>query len=748
MILRNLLRRKARTGLTLLGIAIGVSIVVALGALAAGIGQGYSDIFGGTGADLLVSQADAVDVSIASLDERIGQRIAALPAVRDVSGVVVGYVSIPNQPYFIVFGHDPQKRAIQHFKILEGKPLSGPRQLLMGKAAAGHTKLGVGDSMRLYQQAYRIVGVFETGSAFEEGSAVITLEDAQAVFNRPRKVNYFQVSLQDPRQAETVSERIKRISDDVAVSRAADAGKREQSVQIFKGMAWGLALIAVLVGGLGMTNTMIMTVFERTREIGTLRALGWGQRRVIGMILREALLLSLAGGVLGVGLGYGLVRLATGNPALASFMSDKLSLALVAQAMVVAVALGLVGGLYPAWWASRLRPVEALRYEGQSGGGGERPIPFLPLSAASLPRTVRDLTRRRARTTLAAIGIGVGVASIFVLTTMADSFVKQLTNFNSEAGADLVLRQADVADMSLSAIDERVGRAITAMPGVESVSGLIFGAANTEGLPYLLIWGLDPNERAIRHYDVVEGRTIERRDEILLGRQAADALKKGVGDSVRIFSSWYRIVGIYESAIAYEGVASVLALREAQSVFQKPRQVGFYQVKVRNPDQIEAVRRTIETRFPEVSASKTAEFAENTQDIQVTYSMAQAIGFVAIIVGGIGVINTMVMSIFERTREIGTLRALGWRRRKIIGTVLREAVLLGLLSGLAGILLGWGLFALIGLSPGFGGLFKGMFSMRRAIEALVIGMVLGAVGGLYPAWWASRLHPAEALRYE
>ncbi|NOZ05306.1 MAG: FtsX-like permease family protein [Chloroflexi bacterium] len=716
MILRNLLRRKVRTGLTLLGIAIGVAIVITLGALAEGIAEGYSDIFGGTGADLLVGQADALDVSIAALDERIGQRIAALPMVRDVSGVVVGYVSLPSQPYFIVFGHDIKQRAIRHFKIVEGQALSGPHQILLGKAAAKHTKLGVGDSMRLYQQAFRIVGIYETGSAFEEGAGVITMKDAQAVFNRPRKVNYFQVSLQDPRQAKSTSERIERLFPDVTVSEAADAGNRQQTVQMMNGMAWGLALIAVLIGGLGMMNTMIMTVFERTREIGTLRALGWGQARVIGMILREALLLSLAGGVLGIGLGYGLVWLAVRNPALGSFMSGKLTPILVIQAMAVAVGLGLVGGLYPAWWAARLRPVEALRYEGQSAGGGKRLFPFLPLRAENLPRTLRDLTRRRTRTLLAAVGIGIGVASIFALTTMADGFVQQLTDLNSKAGADLVLRQAEVADMSLSAIDERVGRGIAAMPGVESVSGMIFSAASTEGLPYLLIWGLDPNERAIRHYDVVEGRSIQRRDEIIVGRQAAEGLKKGVGDRIKLFGSWYKIVGIYESSVAYEGVGSVIALREAQSLFQKPRQVSFYQVKVRDPARIEAIRRTIEARFPEVNVSKTAEFAENTQDMQVFYSMARAIGFVAIIVGGIGVINTMLMSIFERTREIGTMRALGWRQRKIIGSVLRESILLGLLSGAVGILLGWGLLQLIGLTPGSGDLFRGMFSMRRAIE--------------------------------
>lgn len=110
--------------------------------------------------------------------------------------------------------------------------------------------------------------------------------------------------------------------------------------------------------------------------------------------------------------------------------------------------------------------------------------------------------------------------------------------------------------------------------------------------------------------------------------------------------------------------------------------------------------------------------------------------------------NTMVMSVFERTREIGTLRALGWRRRKILGLVLKESLVLSLLGVAVGAALALGLNGLLQGIPGLGGWLEIVFSPQLIGQTLFIGVLLGMVGGLYPAWRASNLSPAEALRYE
>ena len=127
-------------------------------------------------------------------------------------------------------------------------------------------------------------------------------------------------------------------------------------------MTNAIVLMALIVGGIVILNTMIMTIYERTREIGTLRALGWQKRRILGMVVREAVLLSLLSGVVGIVLGMALTKLISLVP-VASYLSAEYDLAIFVQTLAVTLVLGVLGGLYPAWRASRLSPVEALRYE-------------------------------------------------------------------------------------------------------------------------------------------------------------------------------------------------------------------------------------------------------------------------------------------------------------------------------------------------------------------------------------------------
>jgi ABC-type antimicrobial peptide transport system permease subunit len=734
--------------LTVLGIAVSVAAVVALGAMAEGIVENYTGLVAGSGADLLVMQADAMDVAFSAVDVTVAERVAAMPDVVEVNGVVYGWLTTGDLGVFIVFGHEPHSRAMEHFRVVEGMPLSGGRQMLLGTAAADALEKSLGDSVRIYGTPYQVVGIFETGEGMEDGSGVIPLDEAQGLFNKQRQVSMFQVYLRNIDQAETVQERIERLFPKLTASRAKDYGMQQDWLGIIKAMAWGVALIAIVVGGLGMMNTMIMTVFERTREIGTLRALGWRRSRVLRMILGEALALSTVGAALGIAIGMGLTKLVARSPGMGAMMAGRYTPELFVQATVTALVLGTVGGIYPAWWGANLQPVEALRHEGGAGGEGKRggdshTLP-LPLELVAL----RQLWRRRLRTALTMAGIGVGVASMVALYSLTAGFMDQFNQFSSAGGGDLTLRQADVADTSLSAIDERIGRAIAGMPQVEDVTGMVLGFAMTEDVPFFIAFGLEPAGRGMREFPIVEGSYIERPNEMMLGRTAAKMYEKEVGETFQVYGNRYRIVGIYESDVGMEDAAAVIDLREAQRLFEKPRQVSYYQIKVRDRDEVEFVRQVIEQRFPEVLVSLSTEFAENTNDMAQMEQYIGGIALIALFLGGIVVTNTMIMNVYERTREIGTLRALGWRKGMILGMIVRESLLLSLLSGIAGTLMGIGLSYLAGRAPMVGAMLKPIYEPQQIAQAMATALLLGVVGGLYPAWRASRLSPAEALRYE
>lgn len=363
MVLKNILRRKTRTALTILGISIGVAAVVALGAIAEGFTVQITGMLTKGGADLTIVQDKVADMSLSVIEEEVGEKVAAMRGVSHVSGMLFSVVPASGTPYFMIFGYDPRQYAIRHFKIVQGRTLTADRQIILGNTAAGYMKKKVGDTLKLQDIPFRVAGIYQTGIGYEDGGAVMTLKDAQRMFKKPRQVSFYQIKVKDRERIEQIQQEIARRFKDIKVSRSGDFAENSQDIKVTRSIAWAISLLAVFVGGIGMTNAMLMAVFERTREIGVLRAVGWRRWRVLWMILQESLLLSFLGGCVGIGIGILMVTGIQMLPFGASLMQAYFTPELFAQALAVALALGTVGGLYPAFRASRLSPLEALRYE-------------------------------------------------------------------------------------------------------------------------------------------------------------------------------------------------------------------------------------------------------------------------------------------------------------------------------------------------------------------------------------------------
>ncbi|MEE9617645.1 MAG: ABC transporter permease [Anaerolineae bacterium] len=744
MIFKNLFRRKGRTILTLLGISIGVAAIVALGAMAEGLRAGYTAMVSGSQADLVLTQAGMMDITMGGVEEMVADQLRAWPEVTDVDGMLMGNVQAEDAPYFFIFGYAPQGFAIAHFRIVEGEGLAEVRgvrgkPLILGRGAAQSLGKAVGDALRITGGAFRIVGIYETGDAFEEGGAVIPLEEAQSLLLQPRRVSMFYIRLRDPGDEARLRARVERHFSDLILSTTSEFADRQMMIEAMEIFAWAISGLAVVIGGVGMTNTLFMSVFERTREIGLLRALGWGRGRILRLILGESLTLSLLGGLVGTGLGVAVVFLLRGSIVFMGTLGVQFSPELFARALITVAVLGLVGGAYPAWWASRLLPLEALHYE---GGGGAHVPRFLP------GVTLRNLWRRRTRTALTTLGVGVGIAAIVALGGITQGMIEILTGMMTGSQAELMAIEADVSDMGYSSIDQRVGARFAALPDVEAVSGVVITVASTGEMPLLIIFGYHPREFAIRHFRIVEGQPLTARRQVIIGRQAAETLGLDVGDTLRLLESTFRVAGIYETGVGLEDSGVVIGLREAQALAGKPHQVMWYLVKLRDPERVESVQDYLDTHFPEIDISLTSEIVEIMPDMRTMEEMIEQISFLAMFIGAVGMLNTMLMSVLERTREIGVLRALGWRRRQVVGMILQEALALGAVGGVCGITLGLGLTWGITQIPGIGGMLKASYSPELFAQALAVALVTGALGGLYPAWRATRMRPVEALRYE
>ena len=160
MILKNLWRRITRSSLTLLGIAVGVAAVVALGTIAQGMSKNYATTIGGGDNDLLITQADALDPVYSKLDDTVGLRLQSLPGVERVEPGIYTWVATEDLPFLLIFGYDPASVAIQHYRVIDGQPLKTSGQMVLGQRAAESLKKGTGDTVRIYGQPYRIAGIF------------------------------------------------------------------------------------------------------------------------------------------------------------------------------------------------------------------------------------------------------------------------------------------------------------------------------------------------------------------------------------------------------------------------------------------------------------------------------------------------------------------------------------------------------------------------------------------------------------
>jgi putative ABC transport system permease protein len=309
MVLKNLLRRKGRTLLTILGIGVGMSAIIGLSALADGLEEGYAAVTNGSKADYVLSDAEAYDIMVSTIDERIGEELQAMSEISEISPALQGLVQAEGAAYFFVYSYPPDSFVLERFRLVDGVDIysheadqSRGKPVMMGASAAESMNKEVGDMLRIGDGTYRVVGIYETGESFEEGAALLRMEDAQTLLGMSGKVNMYYIKIKDPSLGERLQTRIERLYPDLKLNTTAKLTEKNEQADSMRGMVTGISILAVTIGGLGMMNTQLMAVMERTREIGTLRALGWRRWRIMLMILGESILVGLLGGLLGAAL--------------------------------------------------------------------------------------------------------------------------------------------------------------------------------------------------------------------------------------------------------------------------------------------------------------------------------------------------------------------------------------------------------------------------------------------------------------
>ena len=364
--------------------------------------------------------------------------------------------------------------------------------------------------------------------------------------------------------------------------------------------------------------------------------------------------------------------------------------------------------------------------------------------------------RNKTRSLLAITGIAIGIATIVALGMVTASLESSTETNLKEGSAEITamkvgaLRGSTSGNLNYSYVDE-----LAQIAGVNRTAGSIetsvaSKASSPDGLAMgYSLYGMQPDTLDLIGITDINGSLYANNsNELIIGKSVAEQENYTLGDTIDVYGTDYKITGIYETGSLMNDVSMYTSLENVQNLTDNQNKVSSISIKINKDTSIDEVNNKIKTDYNNTLTTITSQEMENTinDTLNTISTMTTAIELLAIVIGGLGVINTMMMTVFERTREIGVLKSVGWNRLKILTMILGESIVITLISGIIGSIVGF--LAVILLFKFLGGDAEVSYNIYIFIKAFSVAILVGIIGGLYPAIKASKLSPTEALRYE
>lgn len=375
LMVKNPFRNKTRAILAIIGISIGIATIVALGMVTSGLQNSTQATLKAGSAEVTVTKigSGTFGSTGGTMDENLVTDLKNITGVKDTAGVLRVTVNISTSSNvgtmggFSVYGIDSNKLSLVGITSINGTIFSNgsSNEIILGKTASENLNKTIGSTIDIYGSEFKVTGIYETGNFMLDMGSFVPLSTLQNLTSNVDKVSMIEVKVKENVNSTEVSQAIlNTYPNDLSATTAADQASRiNESLGMIDTASWAISLLAIIIGGVGVINTMIMSVFERTREIGVLKAVGWKDRRILGMILGESIILTLVAAVVGVILGIVAVEIILNFLITSQSFHAVLTIDTLIKAFLVAFLVGILGGLYPAYRASRLAPTEALRYE-------------------------------------------------------------------------------------------------------------------------------------------------------------------------------------------------------------------------------------------------------------------------------------------------------------------------------------------------------------------------------------------------
>jgi putative ABC transport system permease protein len=825
---RGLRRNLRRSLITLSAIATGLAALVFLWGYVDGTNrQMIGNITGYLTGHLQVHQRgyhddptldltfDRADALMARFDKQ--GRIAAIAPRVESQALASGAEKTRG---VMVIGVDPERerrvttlhRALKQGAYLDATDRQG---MILGDRLAEILRVNVGAEVALVTQAadgsigagrFRVRGIYRSGIDVIDTSLVfVTLPAAQALLSLEGRVTALIARLTELDDVPRSVTELRRELDTGFEVLGWEALMPELAgnVALHKMFAYIILFVMFVVVALGIANTILMGVMERTHEFGMMLALGTRPVQVARTVLYEALLLGLGAVALGSAFGTGVTgyfgyrgidlgdysQAVQMMPGLTGIVYPSVRLEYLLLLAATLLTTTVCASVYPAWKAARLAPIDAIR--------GARPasrtrLPAFRFAFAFLPRAVfarlalRGIARNPRRALLTLGALGAGLAAYLFLSAFTSGFYLQMRDNATDLIAGHVqvesngFRDEYDAKLMLAQTDRLLAR-VRASPLVAAAAPRLqaqtMASSPTKSEP-LMIYGVDPQAETqvtTLHKKIVEGAYLSdgRAREIVIGRKLAERLRVRLGEKIVLMapaadgslgSAALRIVGIVDTGNdMIDRTVAVTHMAVARELLAVASEASTIAVRLYDIDTAEAAVAALTAGLTapvqRVVTWKTL-LPVMVQMLDLIRVNLRVILIVVFAVVALGVMNTLLMAVLERTREFGLQLALGTQPAQIVRTVLYESLVLGALGLGAGIAAGalivgyfhtagfdLSRYAVTGRIPGLTSVIYPTILLGNVWLPIAALFLTSLAAALYPAWRAARLDAVQALRH-
>ncbi len=365
LILLNLRRHKIRAAISVTGVAFGVAAMLMIVSIVLGAISMFEGILAEE-SHFVVFEKNVSDLFFSSVSMEQIETIRGLVQVDRVDPMLVGIVSSADHPIITCFGVEADNPRLQKAQWLQGDRSEYGREpdvVYLGERSAQFLKTKRGERISIGKAEFTVGGVIRTQNGFEDGGVFMPLSLAQRYFHREGLVSVASVKLKNAQMSEAFKHSVETASGALVALKNEDFNRSYSQFRILNFTSWAVGVCSLLLGGMGVANTMLMSIFSRIREMAILRVCGFSRGQIVGLVFGEAGILAAIGSVVGLGMGFAGLAVMNRVPQLQGYVHAQVRPDVILAILLTACVTALLGALYPAHFASRIQPAEALRFE-------------------------------------------------------------------------------------------------------------------------------------------------------------------------------------------------------------------------------------------------------------------------------------------------------------------------------------------------------------------------------------------------